>query len=107
MHSQSFPEWGVALRILAPSLFLADWGPEVQRGEVTCLRMHSWLIRSPCFRHQVTILFMKQTVLEGGGSGEDCLIIREIDQQSHHLIKKYIKTFLDNDRPVTLEQLKW
>ena len=50
---------------------------------------------------------MKQTVLEGGGSGEDCLIIREIDQQSRHLIKKYIKTFLDNDRPVTLEQLKW
>jgi hypothetical protein len=34
------------------------------------------------------------------------MIISEIDQQSHRLIKKYIKTFLDNDRPATLEQLK-
>jgi hypothetical protein len=41
-----------------------------------------------------------------GGGSEYCLIISKIDQQSLHLIKKYIKTFLDNDRPVTLEQLQ-
>lgn len=55
----------------------------------------------------VTVLFGKQTVLEDAERGGDYLTISEIDQQSQHLIKKYIKTFLDNDRPVTLAQLKW
>lgn len=73
----------------------------------SCLRLHSWLVRSPHFRHLGRVLFMKQTALEDGENGGDCLTTSEIDQQSHHLIKKYIKTFLDNDRPVTLEQLKW
>lgn len=52
MHSyHSILQWGGLWKVPAPSPLLTDWKSEVQRGQVTCQKLHSWLVRSLPLRH--------------------------------------------------------
>lgn len=42
----SILQWGGVWKVLAPSPPLTDRKSGVQRGEVTCQRLHGWLVRS-------------------------------------------------------------
>lgn len=92
-------------KVRGPSPPSPDWGTVVQRG-TSPPKAAQMVGEVPEFPPPSAGPIWEASSFGGRGRRRNCLVISDIDQHSHHLIKKYIKTVPDNDRPVTREPLE-